>query len=218
MNSQTDTTDNLLYNTGNNRQYTRKYGVGKTNKNGGKGRSRGKYFREAHTNERRHQDKVRHAPYTLRIEAQPDAIDEALENMHYANFLGCSKLMNDGQMRYNTEAQVNINYADMLLEEQKIPDYDSLSEPETKLTLIMPTDEELDEPVANYFASVDGADDGDIRDFDDLYEFTDDDIDDDGWRPHCPRKLQNQIRDAHEVYRATGVWHLSSEIWAQNEP
>jgi hypothetical protein len=46
--------------------------------------------------------------------------DEVLANLAYANFLGCSILIKDGQMAYNTERAVNLKECDVFLQPEPI--------------------------------------------------------------------------------------------------
>jgi len=75
------------------------------------------YWLDKNNKERRKQTKVRYTT-THRRDEQPDPEDERLEEIHYANFLGCGKLAKDGRMTYNNEETINICLADIFIREE----------------------------------------------------------------------------------------------------
>jgi len=75
------------------------------------------YTLKKHNQERRKQTKVRHD--THRRYEEPSTEDSVLEEVHFANFLGCGQLIKDGRMGYNTYQQVNLNLCDSFMREEK---------------------------------------------------------------------------------------------------
>jgi len=72
------------------------------------------YWLKTHNKERRKQTKVSYNQ-THRQDEQPDPKDEELDDIHFANALGCSKLVIDGKMSYSDQPVININMVESLL-------------------------------------------------------------------------------------------------------
>ena len=111
----TTTTMNAL--TLNDNTNTRRKGKDKRTKrlsfkhrNGKKGQRTDDYFLDTTNKERNKQTKVRFD--THRREELPDAADQYLENLHFANFLGNSVILSPSETEYNTEATINLNLCD----------------------------------------------------------------------------------------------------------
>ena len=107
---------------------------------GAKERATKLYFKDTAARSRRKQGKARFNT-THRREEQTDPEDQRLEEMHFANFLGCGKLIKDGRMSYDTEEVINIKLCDSFAQEKEA---DSLSDYDDDSYILSIEDQEFD--------------------------------------------------------------------------
>jgi len=73
------------------------------------------YWLNVHNKERRKQTKVSYNQ-THRQEEQPDPKDKELEDIYFANAMGCSKLVIDGKMPFSAQPAINIKMVDSFVQ------------------------------------------------------------------------------------------------------
>jgi hypothetical protein len=88
----------------------------KTHRNGQKSRKTKQYWQEYKLKERAAQNKVRPPIYTNRQPEIPTEEDERMNDIHFANFLGCGQYIKNGRVSYNGRTVVNINECDSHIE------------------------------------------------------------------------------------------------------
>ncbi|NBW58297.1 hypothetical protein EBR43_11080 [bacterium] len=107
---------------------------------GAKERATKRYFKDTAARSRRKQGKARFNT-THRREEQMDPEDERLEEMHFANFLGCGKshFFKEGRVSYHT--YVNINHCDVFVDKKEA---DSISEYDDDSYILSIEEQEID--------------------------------------------------------------------------
>jgi len=86
-------------------------------RNGSKGRRTSEYWIDRTNSERRSQTKGKYTTHRDDKQQRLADEDERMQNLHFANFLGCSKLVIDGEMTYNAPnylREININMCDSI--------------------------------------------------------------------------------------------------------